>query len=146
MESEQVKMFFNEYEQRFNESLQGTFPDIEGIRNAFAAYFVEGSPAGIICSKNDEKFKESIPLGLEFYKSIGTKSMLIKFIEVTKLDDLYSMAKVHWRATYLQNDKEKALEFEVFYFLQTVGDAIKIFAYITGDEEQALKDNGLIPN
>ncbi len=36
--------------------------------------------------------------------------------------------------------------FDVIYFLQVSGDKAKIFVYVTGDEEKALKERGLMPD
>jgi hypothetical protein len=36
------------------------------------------------------------------------------------------------------------IEFENFYFTQTKENEHKIFAYITGDEQAALKESGLV--
>jgi hypothetical protein len=56
------------------------------------------------------------------------------------------MAKVHWQAIYNKKDKSKeSIEFDVIYFVQTVNDQLKIFAYITGDEQGVLRERGLIP-
>ncbi len=96
-----LKQFFAEYEARFNKAM-GESPeiDIEGMAGAFADCFIEASPTGVVCGKNDEQFRAQIPKGLEFYRSIGTKSMLIASLSITSLDDRHSLAKVHWKAQY----------------------------------------------
>jgi hypothetical protein len=56
------------------------------------------------------------------------------------------MVKVHWFSEYLRKDGEKIpIDFEVIYFLQKLEEAPKIFAFIGGDEEKVLKENGLLP-
>ena len=135
--------FFEAYAARFNSSLSGEV-DVEGTVYAFAGCFVEASPVGIACSKNDELFREAIPKGYEFYRSIGTKSMEILSMDINLLDDFHAMVKIHWRASYLKKDNTRvAIEFDVIYLLQLISD-IRIFAYITGDEQKALKENGLV--
>jgi len=37
-------------------------------------------------------------------------------------------------------------EFDVIYLVQTLGETPRIFAYITGDEEKALREKGLFPS
>ena len=138
--------FFTEYEARTNRAL-GTTPsvDVEATAAAFADCFVGASPVGVMCGKNDEEFRKQIHTGLEFYRSIGTKSMTIKSLTTTLLDDYHSMVKVHWEAFYRQQDgHEDLIDFDVIYPVQTIDETPKIFAYITGDEQKVLRERGLI--
>ncbi|RPE08278.1 hypothetical protein EGT74_14550 [Chitinophaga lutea] len=139
---QQLEKFFAAYEQRFNDVLNDKPADVDATAAAFAEYFVESSPAGVMGGKNDEKFKEQIPKGNEFYKKIGTLSMKIGTLDITRLDDFHAIAKVHWLSSYKEN---KNIEFDVFYIVNLVGDEPKIFAYITGDEQKVLQENGLVP-
>lgn len=43
-----------------------------------------------------------------------------------------------------QEDVNGAIEFDVIYFLQRMNNTLKIFSYITGDEELALKQHNMI--
>jgi hypothetical protein len=43
-----------------------------------------------------------------------------------------------------KDKREGAIDFEVIYLLQLRDERIKIFAYITGDEQKAFKDAGLL--
>jgi hypothetical protein len=142
-----VQTFFAAYEARFNTAL-GETPavDVEGMAAAFTECFIEVSPRGVTCGKNDEHFRVQIPKGLEFYRSIGTKSMQIASLTVTALDDDHALAKVHWEARYQKQDgNEELVAFEVIYLVQIINEQPKIFGYITGDEQQLLKEKGLIP-
>jgi len=136
--------FFVRYAGRFNRGLSGAEPDVEETVNSFAECFVESSPAGIICGKNDETFREKIPEGYKFYRSIGTESMEIRSRNITLLDEFHALVKVHWFSVYRTKDDTKVeIEFDVFYLLQTM-EQIRIFAYITGDEQAVLREKGLI--
>ncbi len=139
---QQLEQFFAAYEQRFNDVLNGQPADVDATAGAFADYFVESSPAGVMGGKNDEKFRGQIPKGNEFYKSIGTQSMKIGTLDITQLDEFHAIARVHWLSDYKGN---KHIEFDVFYIVNQVGDEPKIFAYITGDEQKVLQENGLAP-
>jgi len=144
MNEQSIKAFFTAYESRTNASLAGHI-DVEGTMQSFANCFVEASPKGIICGKNDEQFRASIPKGIEFYRSIGTTEMKILAMDITVLDDLHAMAEVYWEAVYNTKDgKEDVIEFTVIYFVQGLNDQLKIFAYITGDEQKVLRERGLI--
>jgi len=141
-----ISRFFDDYAARFNKALSGQDPDIADTVAAFAACFVEASPAGIICSKNDERFRDAVPKGYAFYKSIGTQSMKICSKVITPLDAMHAMVKIHWQALYVKKAGNRAeVGFDIHYFVQVKDGAAKIFAYITGDEQQLLKAHGLEP-
>lgn len=136
--------FFRKYEARFNKSLVGTI-DIEETVNSFTDCFIEANPFGVQCGKNDDQFRAVITQGYEFYKSIGTKSMIIDSVKISFLDEYHSMAKVHWRSFYNKKDgREELIEFDGIYFVQMIDEKPKIFAYITGDEQGMLREKGLI--
>lgn len=141
-----IERFFNAYAARFNAALSGGDVPVDETVKAFASCFVEASPVGVVCGKNDASFREAIPKGYSFYKSIGTQSMKIESKEISILDDYHAMVKVHWIAAYAPEDKAPfIIAFDVFYFLQHLKEDLKIFAYITGDETRVLKEHGLIP-
>jgi hypothetical protein len=141
-----LENFFDAYEARFNDALKGLPVDIEGTTAAFADNFIEASPKGIICGQNDDTFREAIPKGYDYYRSIGTRSMRIVWRNITPLDDYHALVKIHWQALYDRSDgDEEKIDFDVIYFVQTLGDTPKIFAYITGDEQRVLQEHGLIP-
>jgi hypothetical protein len=142
--SQKIENFFKAYEQRFMDGLKGKV-DVNGTIASFAECFMESSPVGVNCGRNDAKFREVIPKGYEFYKSIGTQSIKILSKEITVLDEFHMMCKVHWQSKYLTKDKkEEVIDFDVFYFLRYLNDELKIFAYITGDEQKVLKERGLV--
>jgi hypothetical protein len=140
-----LEAFFDAYEKRFNDALKGS-PDIESMAAAFADSFIEASPKGIVCGQNDAQFRQAIPKGYDFYRSIGTKAMRIVWRNITPLDDYHALVKIHWQALFdRQGGNEEKVDFDVVYFVQTLDDGPKIFAYVTGDEQQILQERGLIP-
>lgn len=143
----QLDKFFADYEARMNRALaEPPEIDVEATASAFADCFVEASPAGVNCGQNNAEFRERIPKGMAFYRSIGTKSMTITSTEVTPVDAYHMMVRAHWKAEYAKKDgSEDTINFDVVYFVQTLNDTPKIFAYITGDEQQAYKEHGLVP-
>lgn len=142
----QIDHFFNEYAARTNHALANPpVVDVNAATAAFAPYFVEASPKGVNGGANDDEFRKAIPKGFAFYRSIGTQSMKITDKTVTPLDDFHWMVKVHWQAAYEKEGKKDVINFDVIYFLNGTDNDLKIFAYITGDEEQTYKDHGLVP-
>jgi hypothetical protein len=83
--------------------------------------------------------------GYAFYKSIGMISTDIVTKEIMLLDDFHTMVKVRWKSNFIKKDGlNKAIEFENIYFTQTRHNQHKVFAFITGDEQAALKKAGLV--
>jgi hypothetical protein len=72
--------------------------------------------------------------------------MDIVSLDTTILDGFHEMTKIRWKCGYAKkrNNSKSSIEFANFYFTQTKENEHKIFAYITGDEQAALKENGLI--
>ncbi len=144
---QQLDTFFDQYAARMNNAL-GDEPvvDVDATVAAFADCFIEASPKGVQCGQNDDQFREAIPKGLAFYRSIGTQSMEIRTKTITVLDDYHCLVRVAWQAVYhTADDRRDVIDFEVIYFVQVIDTEPKIFAYITGDEEQTYKDHGLVP-
>ena len=136
--------FFSAYELHFNKGLTEGIAQVSGeITSSFADCFVESSPAGVICGQNDASFIQRIQQGFAFYKKIGSQSMKITSKEITDLDELHSMAKIGWRYTAIKNGHEVVIDFKNIYLLVTQNNQTRIFAYIAGDEQKALKENGL---
>lgn len=139
-----IERFFSNYSGQFTQALAGK-TDAEATAASFADCFIEAGPNGISCGHNDEVFRQMIPRGYEFYRSIGMRTMSIEAIEVSHLDALHSIARVRWSSTYRKKDgTPESIAFEVIYLVQERPEGPKIFAYITGDEQAALREKGLI--
>lgn len=142
---QQLQAFFKLYADSFNNALNEDTPDIEWTVNSFSNSFIAANPLGVTCGQNNEEFNSAIFQGYALYKSIGVKAMDIISIETTELDDFHAMTKVRWKSSYVKKDNSKGnIEFDNYYFTQTKLKEHKIFAYITGDEQAALKEHGLI--
>mgnify|MGYP003575938399 CR=1 FL=1 len=142
----EIENFFDRYEARVNEALAGEEPDIDETVNAFASEFIEASPNGVIAGKNDKKFRKAINKGWTFYKEIGIRSMDILSTQINILDTFHALVKIHWNSTFVLKNTEKGdIAFDVYYLIQKRENDLRIFAYITGNEQQALKEAGLIP-
>jgi hypothetical protein len=147
MMKQKIEKFFSEYAARFNRSLLDP-PEIdaEGVTDSFSSFIVGANPLGVAGAKNDEQFRARIIQGFRFYKGIGTTSMKVASLDITPLDELHAMVKVHWDSRYRKkDDEEERIEFDVIYLLQLLDGRLKIFAYITGDEQKVLRERGLIP-
>ena len=143
---ESIAQFFDDYAKRFNEALKGSEPDVEKTIASFATFFLESNPNKIILTKNDETFKASIPQGFAYYRSIGLQNMKICSKAITILDDYHALVKIHWQSLYIKKEGNKAeLGFDTHYMIRFIDDAVKIFCYVSGDEQQFMEQNGLVP-
>lgn len=142
---QRLRDFFADYEKLFNKALAGA-ADIEATAAAFADCFVGANPMGVSCGENNTLFRSSIAQGFDFYRSAGNRSITIGSVKITPLDDYHHMAKVRWNAFYVKKDGgNELIGFDVIYLVQTIGESPKIFAHITGDEQKALRERGLMP-
>jgi len=145
IQKDEIDQFFSRYESRFNDALSGAEFDVEQTVNSFTEHFLEASPLGVNAGKNDKNFREVISNGWSFYRDIGVQAMNILSKQITILDELHALVKVNWNSSFVRKDKTSGeISFDVFYLVQKLDGNIKIFSYITGDEQQALKDQGLI--
>lgn len=140
---DKIEQFFEEYQKKFAEGLAG-HPDVEAIAGVFANFFIEASPVGISGGENDEAFRDAIPKGYDMYRSIGTTEMKINQLSIRDLDDYHYEAEAYWEAFYEMDGISQSIEFTVIYYLQYLNEELKIFAYITGDEQKVLKERGLV--
>jgi hypothetical protein len=142
---DQVKDFFNRYASSMNNALFGEGSvDVAPFLKSFSCYVVGASPAGVAGGKNDEEFKKSIESGIEYYRRVGIISMNIVAKEIAVFDEMHAMAKIKWESIYDNLDSTGGIVFDVIYLVQARDQTIKIFAYVTGDEQKALRDHGLI--
>lgn len=140
-----IDSFFNNYSAVFNRALKTEMPDIDETAELFSSCFIAASPLGVNCGQNNETFREAMQNGYTFYKNIGITSMDIVSKNIAVLDNFHAMTKIRWKSNFKKKDGSISyIEFENIYFTH-FGDArLKVFAYITGDEQTALKDAGLI--
>lgn len=142
-----LKSFFEAYAKCSDDALK-TPPkeDVDGVVASFAPYLVESSPQGVMGGANNAEFKKLIGQGFAKYREVGGTAMRVTGVKVTELDDANAMATVDWEFDYKRkkDGKEGTVGFTNRYFLNVGGDAPKIFAYITPDGQQAMKDHGLI--
>jgi hypothetical protein len=137
-----IRPFFAAYARRMNDALADPSRiDIKGTREAFARYFVGADPNGVAGGRNGLLFRLMIPRGIKCYRKIGTLAMDVADLRMTDLDDRHVMVHVDWVARYKGG---KEIPFTNIYLLQIRDGVPRVFAWITGDEHQVLRDNGLI--
>lgn len=139
-----VRRLFERYERFFKRSLGGDI-DKDEIASLYASDFIAASPAGVMTGKNDDQRKQVMAQGYAHYRAIGTKEMRIRNVRVYPIDEHHCVAHVAWTATYAQQDRaDVAIDFEVHYLVQKLDVEPKIFGWVSGDEQELLREHGIV--
>jgi hypothetical protein len=139
-----IGQFFVGYASAFNRALAGD-PDLAAIGRHFTAWFIESLPGGVTCAANDDGFMKVLEKGYAYYRSIGARRMAVIGVDSTPICEDHSVATVHWRGTYAGKDKrDVTVDFDVHYLVKKQTDALRIFGFIAGDEQGALRKAGVI--
>ena len=64
--------------------------------------------------------------------------------EITVLDNFHASVKISWTCFYENQGISGEIPFENFYIVHDQNGSIVIFAYVTGDEQGALRAHKLI--
>jgi hypothetical protein len=141
-----IPAFFDSYANLYNRALAGE--DVfEEIMARFSEKFLAAGPTGVSTGKQGSAFRRMLEKGYRFYRQVGTQKMTAKRVEVTPIDAGHSMAKVFYRAEYRKPDGSPlAIDFDITYLLDTSAAKPKIFAFIAGDEMEAYREHGLLPD
>ena len=144
MTKDSVEKFFERYERFFAQSLDEEM-DVNEASSLYAQEFIAASPVGVMAGKNDVQFQKALIQGYENHRKIGTKGMRVREVGVSPIDELHCVAHVAWTAMYATVDKPNmAIDFEVHYLMQKHDDKLRIFGWISGDEQKLLKEHGVI--
>ena len=139
-----VNELFERYQEFFRKALMNKV-DMEQVASSYASAFIAASPAGVSVGQNDEQLKQTMQLGFEYYRQIGTKDMRLRNVRIAPIDERHCLAHVAWTATYERaNDSDVSIDFEVHYFVQQLKGTPKIFGWVSGDEQAVLKQHGII--
>jgi hypothetical protein len=141
---ESVREFLYRYEELFRAALKNEV-DMQQVVSSYASAFVAASPAGVMVGQNDERLKEVMQQGFDYYRQIGTTDMRLRNVRVSPIDHHHCVAHVGWTASYDRgSDPDVSIDFEVHYFVQRLGGLPKVFGWVTGDEQAVLKQHGII--
>ena len=141
-----IRALFDAYAKRADDALRNPpVEDVDGLAQTFAPYFVESSPRGVMGGANDDTFRQMIPKGYAHYREVGGKHMTVKGLKVIELDHCHAVADIDWDFAYTNKaGKSGHVTFTNFYFVTIADGTPRIFGYVTPDEEQAMKEHGLV--
>ncbi len=144
MTKDEVKNFFRRYEQFFMQSLNGEI-DSDELSALYAQEFIAASPLGVMTGKNDSIFQKTLEQGYEQYRKMGTQRMCVRDVSVSPIDDIHCVARVAWTAAYSTSAKPNIeIDFEVNYLMQELDNELRVFGWISGNEQDLLKEYGVI--
>jgi len=121
--------------------------DADRVSRQYADCYVEAGPRGSTCIRNDDTFRSAIDRKRELFESLGFKSAKAVTVEDSRLDQNYSMVKVHWQMEF-ENKPGRRIdaEFDNTYFVRHQGYDAQVVCYISHqDEEATMRDLGLLP-
>lgn len=144
MTKETLEKFFQRYECFFMKSLNGE-PDAVEMSELYAPEFIAASPLGVLTGKNDDGFRQALSSGYEQYREIGTKGMYVRGVGMSQIDELHCVAHVAWTASYETPDERQIdIDFNVHYLMQELDGKLRIFGWVSGNEQELLKRYGVI--
>lgn len=139
-----VTAFFERYAEAFNQALHRP-TDLDNVASLYTAEFIAASPAGVMAGKNDDSLRAAMATGYDHYRAIGTKDMRLLGVDITRIDNAHCLARVHWMAIYDRGDApDVEIEFDVHYLVQVLDEEPRVFGWITGDEQELLREKGII--
>jgi hypothetical protein len=118
---------------------------MDEVAALYASEFIAASPLGVMAGKNDDHLRQVMEKGYARYREMGTKEMRLRNVRTSSIDDYHCVAHVAWTATYARKDQSDiAIDFDVHYFVQELDDGPKVFGWVSGDEQELLREHGII--
>ena len=144
--SEKTEAFFARYGELMNAGIAGGKTDTRALAACFAPYFVGSSPQGVFGGEAGATLEQMLGAGIENYRRIGGTAFIIDDIEVIDVDPLHAMARVSWRFDYKRprDGKIGSIRFANEYLVSFAAEMPRIFAWVTPDEQAALKEHDLV--
>lgn len=132
------KTFFSDYERAFNDL------DVRRQAEMFDDSFMTAGPKGAIARSKDEFLGMAEQLAA-YYRAAGQTSARILEAAESPISPEYSLVDVHWASTF-EKTGDRLIEYDVSYIVRKTGNQLKIVMFIAHeDEEQAMKELGIMP-
>ena len=137
-----VADLFARYEHLFAESLAdpARAGDMEPL---YTSDVLAASQQGVVAGKTRD-FLGALAQGFERYRAQGLRQMRVSSLRIVPIDEGHCLAHVGWNARYERDDlPSTTISFEVHYLVQLRQGEARVFAWIAGDEEAALREHGV---
>lgn len=143
--TDEITNFMANYAERTNDGIRGATVDSAFLAGCFAADFIGASPAGVMAGKN-QGLAEFLAKGIDAYREMGGTAFVAESIDTQELAPNSFVATIGWRFDYRRpkDGKTGSVRFTNRYFVTSAMGSPKIFAWITPDEQAALREHGLV--
>lgn len=121
-----------------------TTANLDGIASAYAEQFMVTGPGFQLPLANDAQFRGGLEQAANFYRQIGVDVIEVKNYLEAELGTGYWLTKVEWEL--LDADLNTILSFDTTYFVEAGSKGPKIVLFINHNEQQRMKEKGLMPN
>ena len=140
-----IRAFMADYAAHMDEGTRTGQTDGIFLADCFASDFIGASPIGVMAARN-EGLADILSKGIEAYRQMGGTAFVAERIDVEELAPNSFMATVAWRFDYRRpkDGQTGSIGFANRYFISTATGSPKIFAWITPDEQAALREHGLV--
>ncbi|RWN20266.1 MAG: nuclear transport factor 2 family protein [Mesorhizobium sp.] len=137
-----VRKFFKVYKKIYNDAIADTV-DLNDVADMYSAGFVSVTSAAVMVGENGEQLKAIMTKGFEAYRALGSKRMTCKEVSVTPVDQC--VAEVNWAGDYERKDGSPVtIDFAVNYLVEKRDGKLKVFGWISGDEQAEFRKHGLL--
>ncbi|MEI9416741.1 nuclear transport factor 2 family protein [Mesorhizobium sp. Cs1321R2N1] len=140
----EVAKFFGAYAEFYNDALLSD-AGLKDVADIYSSAFISVTPGGVMAGENGKQLIEIMKKGFEGYRAMGAGKMTCRDVSVTPIDQDHCVAKVQWSGEY-QNKKAAliTIDFEVSYLLERRDGKLKVFGWISGDEQAEFRKHGLL--
>jgi hypothetical protein len=141
----EIAAFMAKYAERMNDGVRSGVVDSAFLEGCFAPDLIGASPSGVMAGKN-QGLAETLAKGTDAYRQMGGTAFVAERIDAEELAPNSFMATVGWRFDYRRPKDHTvgSISFTNRYFVTTATGKPKIFAWITPDEQAALREHGLV--
>ena len=133
---EHLRVFFDQYAAALSAA------DAQTIAAAYADQFLAAGPGFHHCMQNDAHFLASLESAGRRYRRIGMHIIAPRAYTETPLDRELTLIRIEWQL--LRADGSELVSFAVTYVVQAVDGAPKIIFSIAHNEQQRMREKGLI--
>jgi GTPase len=138
-----IRELFERYQSATKAALAGDV-DIAAVSDLYDDAFIGSSPAGVMAGRKDAEFDKALAEGFARNREIGARRMEVRNLRIEPIDAMHALVHVDWRATYDKNGMQRAIDFTNAYLTRVENGKATVFGWITGDEQAALREHGII--
>jgi hypothetical protein len=97
------------------------------------------------CGGGDRPIRGRVRTRRRYEPTWGARIPTCREARATRSARRHGVAHVAWTATYARGDgPDVAIDFEVHYLLQERDGELKVFGWVSADEEASLREHGIL--